>query len=93
MSTNYDAPPYAVASSLLVFRHPQSTFFPNVIDCVSYPYQHSEDEDRDGLQNAGFFTIQPPDPANSLRELHYISLPYKMKGKHYSFVHFNIYVS
>jgi hypothetical protein len=37
-----------------------------------YPYQHPEDEDRDGLRNVGFFTVQSLDLADSLRELHYI---------------------
>jgi hypothetical protein len=32
----------------------------------------SEDEDRDGLRNVGFFTAQPFDPADSPRELHHI---------------------
>jgi len=39
-----------------------------------YPYQHPEDEDRDGLQNAGFFINQPLDPTDSSRELHYTQL-------------------
>jgi hypothetical protein len=29
-----------------------------------------EDEDREGLQNVGFFTVQPLDLADSPRELH-----------------------
>jgi hypothetical protein len=33
-----------------------------------------EDEDRDGLQNTGFFTAQPFDPADSLRELHHVDM-------------------
>jgi hypothetical protein len=41
------------------------------------PYQHTED-DRDGLWNIGFFTVQPLDPADSQRELHYTQL----QGKH-----------
>jgi hypothetical protein len=35
------------------------------------PYQHPEDEDRDGLRNVGLFTLEPLDPADSQRELHY----------------------
>jgi len=31
------------------------------------------DEDRDGLQNVGFFTAQPFDLADSPRELHHIA--------------------
>jgi hypothetical protein len=31
----------------------------------------TEDEDRDGLRNVGFFTVQPFDPADSPRELHH----------------------
>jgi hypothetical protein len=39
----------------------------------------NEDEDRDGLQNVGFFPIQPLDPVDSPRELHYIQLPGKQQ--------------
>jgi hypothetical protein len=34
--------------------------------------QMVEDKDRDGLQNTGFFTTQPYDPADSPRKLHHI---------------------
>jgi hypothetical protein len=37
-----------------------------------------EDKDRDGLQNVGFFTVQPLDLANSPIELYYI----QSLGKH-----------
>jgi len=36
--------------------------------------QYSEDEDRDGLRNVGFFTFQPFDLAGSPRELYYNKL-------------------
>jgi hypothetical protein len=39
-----------------------------------YPYQHPEDEDRYGLQNVVFFTVQSLDLADSPRELHYTQL-------------------
>jgi hypothetical protein len=38
-----------------------------------------EDEDRDGLQNIGFFTAQPFDPADNLREFHHTHLPEKQQ--------------
>jgi hypothetical protein len=57
------------------------------------PYQHPEDKDRDGLQNAGFSTVQALDPADSPTELHYTQSPedtrsYKLlnslkMGKHF----------
>jgi hypothetical protein len=42
-------------------------------------YQHTEEEDKDGLQNIGFFHIQPLDSADSLRELHHTQSPGKQQ--------------
>jgi hypothetical protein len=35
------------------------------------PYDHPEDENGDGLQSVGFFTVLPLDPAESPKKLHY----------------------
>jgi hypothetical protein len=43
-----------------------------------YPYHHPEDEVRDGLRNVAFFTVQPLEPADGPKELHYTQSP----GKH-----------
>jgi hypothetical protein len=44
------------------------------LSIIKFSDQHPEDEDRDGLQNVGFFTIQPLDLADSPRELYYSKL-------------------
>jgi hypothetical protein len=38
------------------------------------PRHNPEDEDRDGAQNIGLFTVQPLDLADNLKELHYITV-------------------
>jgi len=45
-------------------------------------YQHPEDEDRDGLRNVGFFTVQPLDLADRPRELHFTQSPGKQQILH-----------
>jgi hypothetical protein len=45
----------------------------------SEDHQHPEDGDRDGLRNVGFLTVQPLDPADSPRELHFTQSPGKQQ--------------
>jgi hypothetical protein len=43
------------------------------------PASNPEDEDRDGIRNIGFFTLEPLAPADSPRELHYTWSPGKQQ--------------
>jgi hypothetical protein len=49
------------------------------ISWVRWLFNNPEDEDRDGLQNVGFYKTEPPYPADSPRKLHYTHSPGKQQ--------------
>jgi len=56
-----------------LYTSPSSVFIVDPQSC-----HNPEDEDKDGLQNVGLFTVQPCDKADNMKELHYNHL----LGKH-----------